>query len=84
MIKLKDILKEAISIDVKVGDTILTGRFKNKKTVVKSIGKDEYGMPTINGRKVVTFRMPKITTDEQVLLERVDYYETAKYIMDAH
>ena len=37
----------------------MTGRFKNKKTVVKSIGKDEHGMPTINGRKVVTFRLVK-------------------------
>ena len=53
MIKLKNLLKEVITIDVEVGDTILTGRFKNKKTVVKSIGKDEFGMPTINGRKVV-------------------------------
>ena len=84
MVKLKELLQETIKIDVKVGDTILTGRFKNKKTVVKSIGKDEFGMPTINGRKIVTFRMPKATTDEQVLLERVDYYEVAKYIMDAH
>lgn len=48
---------ENINIPVKVGDTILTGRFKNKKIVVKSIGKDEHGMPTINGKKVVTFRM---------------------------
>jgi co-chaperonin GroES (HSP10) len=32
--KLIDIL-EAISLDVKIGDTILTGKFKNKKTVVK-------------------------------------------------
>jgi len=47
---------EDISIDVEVGDTIMTGRFKNKRTVVKSIGKDEHGMPTINGKKVVTFR----------------------------
>ena len=50
---------EDINIPVKVGDTILTGRFKNKKTVVKSIGKDEHGMPTINGRKVTTFRVLK-------------------------
>jgi len=49
-------LNEDISIDVEVGDTIMTGRFKNKRTVVKSIGKDEHGMPTINGKKVVTFR----------------------------
>jgi len=52
-------LNENINIPVKVGDTILTGRFKNKKTVVKSIGKDEHGMPTINGKKVVTFRLMK-------------------------
>lgn len=48
-----------IKIPVKVGDTILTGRFKNKKTVIKEIGKDDYDMPTINGRKVVTFRIFK-------------------------
>ena len=52
-------LQENIVLPVKVGDTIMTGRFKNKKTVVKSIGKDEHGMPTINGRKVVTFRLVK-------------------------
>ena len=52
-------LNEAIVLPVEVGDTILTGRFKNKKVVVKSIGKDEHGMPTINGKKVVTFRLMK-------------------------
>ena len=35
------------------------GKFKNKKVVVKSIGEDEWGMPTINGKKAVTFRIPK-------------------------
>ena len=30
----------------------MTGRFKNKKTIVKHIDKDEYGMPVINGKKV--------------------------------
>ena len=48
-----------IVIPVKVGDTILMGRFKNKKVVIKTIGEDEHGMPTINGKKVVTFRIPK-------------------------
>ena len=61
--KLKDefenSLQEAIQLPVEIGDTILTGRFKNKKVVVKSIGKDEHGMPTINGKKVVTFRLMK-------------------------
>ena len=48
---------EDINIPVKIGDTILTGRFKNKKVVVKSIDKDEHGMPTINGKKITTFRV---------------------------
>tara|TARA_R100000951_G_scaffold113777_1_gene116529 strand:- start:665 stop:2110 length:1446 start_codon:yes stop_codon:yes gene_type:complete len=56
--KLNRSIREDVNIPVKIGDTILTGRFKNKKTVVKSIDKDEHGMPTINGRKVVTFRIP--------------------------
>ena len=59
MIKLINLLKEKITIDVEVGDTILTGRFKNKKTLVKTIGFDEHGMPIINGKKVVTFRLIK-------------------------
>ena len=50
---------EDITLPVKVGDTILVGRFKNKKMVVKSIGKDKHGMPTINGRKATTFRILK-------------------------
>ena len=49
-----------IKLDVKVGDTILTGRFKNKKTKVKTITYDEHGMPLINGRPACTFR---ITSD---------------------
>ena len=55
----KPYLEEDINIPVNIGDTILTGRFKNKKTVVKDIGVDDYGMPTINGRKVATFRIYK-------------------------
>lgn len=49
---------EGIFIPIKVGDTILGGRFKNKKIVVKNLGKDEFGMPTINGKRVVNFRIP--------------------------
>jgi len=61
-------LYENIVLPVKVGDTILMGKFKNKKVVVKSIGKDEYGMPTINGKKAVTFRLIKENINESKLL----------------
>ena len=53
------IMKEDINIPVKVGDTILVGKFKNKKMKIKDIGKDKHGMPTINGRKATTFRIHK-------------------------
>lgn len=46
-----------IYVPLKVGDIIYTGRFKNKKTTVKTIGVDEYGMPTINGKRALTFRI---------------------------
>lgn len=61
-------LREAITIPVEIGDTILTGKFKNKRTVVKTIGYDEYGLPVINGKKTVTFRtVPKVTPDEPII-----------------
>lgn len=63
-VELNEVSNEDINIDVDKGDTVLMGKFKNKKTIVKTIGKDEYGMPTINDKKVVTFR--KYKTDETV------------------
>ena len=68
-------LQEAITLPVEIGDTLLMGKFKNKKVVVKSIGKDEHGMPTINGKKVVTFRLVK--EGKQVFFE--DDKEDEKY-----
>jgi len=53
----KQIYNENINIDVDKGDTVLMGKFKNKKVQVKDIGKDDYGMPTINGKKATTFRI---------------------------
>ena len=53
----KQIYNEDISMDVDKGDTVLMGKFKNKKVVVKDIDKDDYGMPTINGKKAATFRL---------------------------
>jgi len=47
---------EGIFVPLKVGDIIYTGRFRNKKTTVKTIGFDEYGMPTVNGKRVLNFR----------------------------
>ena len=48
---------DGIYVPLKIGDIIYTGRFRNKKTTVKSIAKDEYGMPTVNGKRVMNFRI---------------------------
>ena len=61
----KPFLEEDINIPVDVGDTILVGKFKNKKMVVKDIGVDDHGMPTINGRKATTFRIYKDQSDHE-------------------
>ena len=42
-----NIVKEAYKVDLKVGDTILTGRFKNVKTKVKGFSTNEKGQPTV-------------------------------------
>jgi hypothetical protein len=52
-----DLVKEDINVDVDKGDTVLMGKFKNKKVVVKDFGKDDHGMPTINGKVATTFRL---------------------------
>lgn len=58
-------LKEDISIPIKVGDTVLGGKFKNKRIVVKSIGKNEKGDITINGKPLLKYRL----LDESTLNE---------------
>jgi hypothetical protein len=51
-----EFFKEDIDVDVDTGDEVLMGKFKNKKVTVKDIGKDQHGMPTINGKQATTFR----------------------------
>jgi len=60
MSDLQQIISEALKLNLKVGDVIFTGRFKNKRAVVKEIGIDDLGQPTINGRKALSFRIEKL------------------------
>jgi mannose-6-phosphate isomerase-like protein (cupin superfamily) len=48
---------EDITIPLNVGDTILGGKFKNKKIVVKDIGKNEKGEITVNGKPLLKYRL---------------------------
>ena len=49
-------LNESPDLDVKVGDVILMGRFKNKKVKVKSITYNEKVDLLINGKPALKFR----------------------------
>jgi hypothetical protein len=53
------VLMEDITVPINIGDTVLGGRFKNKKVVVKTIGKNEKGDITINGRPLLKYRIPQ-------------------------
>ena len=55
---------EMIKIPIKVGDTVLGGRFKNKKTVVKKIGKNDKGDITINDKPLLKYRIVKESIDK--------------------
>ena len=52
-------IEEDINIPINVGDTILGGRFKNKKTIVKKIGKNAKGDITVNGKPLLKYRLVK-------------------------
>ena len=52
-------LNEMIKLDIKVGDTLMGGKFKNKKIVVKTIDKNDKGDITINGKPLLRFRILK-------------------------
>ena len=48
---------EDITIPVNIGDTVLGGKFKNKKIVVKKIGKNDKGDITINDKSILRIRI---------------------------
>ena len=54
-----------IKIPIEIGDTVYVGRFKNKKIIVKSITYNEYGLPMINGRSLLTLRIEKLMPTKQ-------------------
>ena len=56
---------ESIDLDIEVGDVLLGGKFKNKRIVVKEIGKDELGQPTVNGKSILKVRIEKHLPDSK-------------------
>tara|TARA_R110001632_G_scaffold7553_4_gene30121 strand:+ start:73 stop:2493 length:2421 start_codon:yes stop_codon:yes gene_type:complete len=57
IVKTSNTVQEDITLPINVGDTVLGGKFKNKRIVVKHIGKNEKGDITINGRPLMKYRL---------------------------
>lgn len=49
-----------IQLPIEIGDTILTGKFRNRRVVVKEIGVDQYGHPMVNGKPILKIRIEKL------------------------
>ena len=56
--------KLALFVDIKEGDILLAGKFKNKRMEVEEIGTDELGQPTVNGQKLLAVRIEKKLPDD--------------------
>ena len=54
-----------LTLDIEIGDILLGGRYKNKRIIVKEIGTDDLGQPTINGSPILKFRIEKYLPDEK-------------------
>lgn len=54
-----------LTIDLAIGDIVLGGKFKNKRMTVKSLGTDDLGQPTVNGKPLLTVRIEKTLPDEK-------------------
>jgi len=52
--------QKKLTIEIELGDILYIGRFKNKKIVVKEIGSDVSGQPTINGSTILKGKVAKL------------------------
>ena len=54
-----------LTLDIEIGDILLGGRYKNKRIIVKEMGVADLGQPTINGSRILKFRIEKHLPDEK-------------------
>lgn len=78
----KDFLED-IKIPINVGDTVLGGKWKNKRIVVKSITKNDKGDYQINGKPMLKFRIIDQDTVKENL-EEADQYKSVKMLDGLH
>jgi len=52
-------LYEEFNLPIEIGDEVLMGKFKNKKTIIKTIDWNDKGDLLINGKPALKFRITK-------------------------
>ena len=67
----KEYIKEVIKVPISVGDTVLGGKFKNKRIVVKSIGKNDKGDIAITKKSDATKLMKFLVSKHGVKKARI-------------
>jgi hypothetical protein len=72
-----------MELDLEIGDVILAGKFKNKRKIVKTIGKDDLGQPTINGMKALNFRIEKTMPKDKWSKKSKEALEFAEKVDEA-
>ena len=68
-------IAEDINVPINVGDTVLGGKFKNKKIKVKDIDKNEKGDITINDKPLLRVRIPE-KLSENIASQNIFFHGT--------
>lgn len=75
--------KLSYNIDLKIGDIILTGKWKNVREEVKKFGTNEVGQPTVNGKSLLNLRIEKLLPNSkkssETLAAELDKVKTAAF-----
>ena len=75
--------KLSYNIDLKIGDVILTGKWKNQREIVEKFGTSDIGQPTINGKSLLNLRIEKLLPNSkkssQTLAAELDKVKTAAF-----
>lgn len=66
--------------DIKVGDLVKTGKFKNKKAIVKGFGKDENYQPTIIPEKGKEIKLYNVRIDKLMPKKEEKMGKVKKYL----
>lgn len=73
-------IMEDINVPINVGDTVLGGKFKNKKIKVKDIDKNEKGDITINNKPLLRVR----TLNNEEYIPSKDFYKAIIKVSDLY